>query len=113
DPSGSRCFLSNLRATIFAQFFRPRFPTLQPALAGVLFPRLKRIVLNLARGDLHHADGVADRVSGALLALRSFGHVRIIAQSDRGRTDFSRGQILKLRHYQQPGAIAPAKGSQV
>ena len=54
---------------------------------------------DLARRDLHHADGVADHICRALLALRSLGHASIIAKAGRRRIAESRAPDFKLRHY--------------
>ncbi len=83
-----RSFFSNIRPALLAEFGGASPTAFQSALAGMFESRIAELFLDLASRDLHHAHGVADYVGGALLALRSFRHGRIIAQSDRERTDF-------------------------
>src|SRR5205085_9047809 len=64
----------------FAELGGSRGTAFQSAFTGVVLPRVTRIVFNLTRRDLHHADGIADHVSGSFLSSRSFGHAIIIAQ---------------------------------
>ena len=81
---------------------RPLFATLpRVILAGT------GIFLDLARCYLHHADGVADHVSGTLLAFSSFGHALSIANSGSSSNSENWFGNFKLRHYHVPRLLAP------
>src|SRR5208337_732019 len=82
-PASARGLFGYALPLDWREFLRSCFSALQPADASVFLSRFKRIVLDFARGDLHHADGVANHVCGSAFASRSSGHVARIARLNR------------------------------
>ncbi len=56
-------------------------PPNQTTLAGVFLASLRHAFSDLVRGDSHDADGVADHIGRAPLALGSLWHVVTVARS--------------------------------
>ena len=82
-PSHTGSLFGDFHAPLLAELRGAFRAPDQTALACVVLAGIWQIFGNLARRDLHHAHGVPDHVSGALLTLRTFRHVGRIAWLNR------------------------------
>src|SRR4051812_214114 len=77
-PPGLRAFSGNPHALRFVDALSASDATLPTQFdGGLVLAVLGHWLLDFTRRDPHDVDGVRDHVSGALLTLRTFGHMLI------------------------------------